>query len=191
MIKRLPSFSCLAILILGAALILGCDQTFSVSSNQANQLNLQLMEREQLAEDTLPAFLQSSVRPETSRLIDSRNSRTYWAAFNEDDEICLILGVNIDRPDFTAGLSCVDVEFFVQFGMHVVVQSGQIYSAAIFVPDGYTQALLDAFPGNYVAANFVAIDSATAASAAFPNDEPMILAGEETAARKLHIEPIR
>lgn len=117
------------------------------------------MQREQANYDFLPPELGSGLDVSSARLLDSRNSRKYWAVFDEAGEICLIVGFNIGRPDWSAGKSCSARGTFQAHGLSVVAKGDNHFSGAIFVPDGYTENLVDAFPDQYIAENLVAFDS--------------------------------
>lgn len=121
--------------------------------------HIALMDRSQLADDLPPSPLLSKIDSASARLIDKRNSRSYWAAYDTDGNICLIVGFAIGRPDYSAGMACERLSTFGQTGVTVTVKGANHFSSAVFVPDGYTQKLIETFPGNYVVTNLVAFDS--------------------------------
>ena len=159
-------------LILGVMLLFSCqNQEPAVSS-----LNeVKVMQREQNEFDHLPSELGSNIDLDSVRLLDSRNSRKYWAAFDDEGNLCLILGFNIGRPDWSAGLNCDEARLFDAHGLSVAVKGSNHFSGAIFVPDGYTLNLVDAFPGQYIGENLVAFDSVAGLQSAVGDRDTVVV----------------
>ncbi|MFK7805632.1 MAG: hypothetical protein AB8G95_28645 [Anaerolineae bacterium] len=136
---------------------------------------IKMMEREQNDFDQLPPELGTNIDLDSVRLLDSRNSRKYWGATNEDGDLCLIVGFNIGRPDWSAGLNCDEERLFDSQGLGVATKGPNHFSGAIFVPDGYTLKLVDAFPGQYIAENLVAFDSLAGLQSAVGDQDGVIV----------------
>ncbi len=154
-------------------------------------LVIALLEREQRSDDGLPPELVGQLDPASVRLIDKRNSRTYWAARNRTGEICLIVGFNIGRPDFISGIGCAPDEVVQQEGMTVAIRSGTHFTSAIFVPDGYTHSLVETFPGNFVATNLVGFDSRESMASAIGDQQQVVVPSDDSLLPSLTVQILR
>lgn len=130
-----------------------------INNPKVKVLEVKVMEREQNEFDLLPPELGSNLDLTSIRLLDSRNSRHYWAAYNTDGDLCLVVGFNIGRPDWSAGRNCDKERQFDLHGIGVVVKGANHFTSVIFVPDGYPHSLVEAFPGQFVSENLIAFDS--------------------------------
>ena len=147
--------------------ILGCILIVLVSGCQSLEpspvpLQMAILERDPWDTDVLPKQLQSDLVLESVRLIDKRNNRHYWLAYDEAGALCLIVGFGVGRPDWGSGRGCADVATFQKHGVTVSVSGVNHFTSAVLVPDGYTQSLVNTFPGQFVATNLVAFDSKAA-----------------------------
>lgn len=171
-IQEKPRFRRWLLMLLGFFSLAAC-QSQEVLVEPFNEIKI--MHREQDEFDQLPPELGTNLDLESVRLLDSRNSRKYWAAFNNDGDLCLIVGFNIGRPDWSAGLNCDEERLFDSQGLSVATKGPNHFSGAIFVPDGYTLNLVDAFPGQYIAENLVVFDSLAGLQSAVGDQDSIIV----------------
>ncbi len=163
--------------------ILGCILIALLSGCQSLEpapapLQMEILERDPWDTDVLPKQLQSDLVLESVRLIDKRNNRHYWLAYDEAGALCLIVGFGVGRPDWGSGRGCADVATFQKHGVTVSVSGVNHFTSAVLVPDGYTQSLVNSFPGQFVATNLVAFDSKAAMNGVVGEQQTIIVGSD-------------
>lgn len=122
-----------------------------------------LLEREQTAVDQLPTELlngDSQVNPTTSRLVGQFDAHSVWVANGRSNEICLILGTQLESDRGAIAVSCAGRARFVRDGVGVSLRNGTGRQTAVFVPDGYTEALQTNFTNAITTNNLILIPNA-------------------------------
>lgn len=152
----------------------------------AFQHNVSILYNEQTQEDELPeGHSVESVDPATTRLIAERSDKSYWVASNEQSQICIIAMLGVGSDDWVLGVSCDSEVRFQRHGVGVTVKSivdneTNLYTSAVFMPDGYNNNAASILSEAYVTNNLIVFDSSDLVEAATNTRRSVVIPADST-----------
>jgi hypothetical protein len=113
----------------------------------------------QHVEDTFPTGMSfPDILSDTTRLLATRDNKRYWAGYNDQGNICVISHIGFTAADFSAASGCNEVDFFLDHGVFVSLNTNDHYAAAVLFPQGYQQNIAALLPAADLAPNLIILD---------------------------------
>jgi hypothetical protein len=156
-----PTYFALLVMLVVSFFVVACSDEISYEPELFPQPAI--FEREQAPADQLPSLLASQLATQaegldfsSSRFLGTSGNWQYWGLKNQAGDYCLLIGLSQADCNIASSFSCTEILAFYKNGASTTLQSGSQFSAAVFTPDGFTNAIARQLPTADVKPNVVA-----------------------------------